>query len=60
MYAVVPLSSLYEKADIFKNAAKIAIVPAHCDRSKNNALLFSSTWTTCLRKLAARNVNFTF
>jgi len=44
---------------IFENAAKIAGVPAHCERSENNVIT-SRISATCLRKFAARNVAFTF
>jgi len=46
------------KPVIFENAAEIAGVPAHCERSENNAIT-SGISATCLRKFAARNIAFT-
>jgi len=48
-----------KKPVIFENAAEIAGVPAHYERSENNAIT-SGISATCLRKFAARNVAFTF
>jgi len=50
---------LLKQPVIFENAAKIAGVPAHCERSENNVIT-SRISATCLKKIAAQNVAFTF